>query len=274
MEAELSRTAKITSSLIFGGFVLLYVHLYNVLVLKQKRVRSKLQSQGVGGPSPSFLYGNIPEMKKIHLHLRSTTMTSLTDHQHHHHGDGSGGALSHDWPSTVFPHIARWRNEYGPIFMYSRGNIQNLCITDPEMVKEVSLCTSLNLGKPSFLSKERGPLLGQGILSSNGQYWAHQRKITAPEFYLDKVKGMVNLMVESTATMIQSWEAKIENGGGNAEIKVDEDEEFVSRCDLKSLFWKQLCPRGRDILKAQNSSNCHVQGKHWCSWLKACTKQK
>ena len=75
--------------------------------------------------------------------------------------------------------------------MYSTGSIPVLCITDADMVKEVGLCTSLNLGKPSYLSKDRGPLLGLGILSTSGPIWAHQRKIIAPELYLDKVK--VNL---------------------------------------------------------------------------------
>jgi hypothetical protein len=68
------------------------------------------------------------------------------------------------------------------------GSIQLLYITDTEMVKEISLCTSLSLGKPSFLSKDRGPLLGRGILSSSGPIWAHQRKTIAPELYIDKVK--------------------------------------------------------------------------------------
>lgn len=63
-----------------------------------------------------------------------------------------------------------------------------VCVTDTEMVKELSICTSLSLGKPVYHSKERGPILGNGILSSSGLIWAHQRKIIAPEFYLDKVK--------------------------------------------------------------------------------------
>lgn len=63
-----------------------------------------------------------------------------------------------------------------------------MCITDLEMLKEINLCTSLELGKPSYLTKERGPLLGQGLLSSSGQVWAHERKIIAPELYFNKVK--------------------------------------------------------------------------------------
>lgn len=76
----------------------------------------------------------------------------------------------------------------GPIFLYSTGTIQLLCVTEAEVVKEMSLCTSLSLGKPSYLSTERSPLLGRGILSSNGPYWEYQRKIIAPEFYLERVK--------------------------------------------------------------------------------------
>jgi hypothetical protein len=63
-----------------------------------------------------------------------------------------------------------------------------LCTVDIELVKEISLCSSLSPGKPSYLSKDRGPLLGQSIFSINGLIWSHQRKIIAPEFYTDKVK--------------------------------------------------------------------------------------
>lgn len=76
----------------------------------------------------------------------------------------------------------------GPIFVFCSGSIQWLVVTDIDTVKEIVLHTSLNLGKPSFLSKDNRPLLGQGILSSSGQYWAHQRKIIAPELYLEKMK--------------------------------------------------------------------------------------
>ena len=73
----------------------------------------------------------------------------------------------------------------GPMFLFSFGSIQLLCLTDTEIVKEISLCTSLSLGKPPYLVKDRGALVGQGIGSSSGPTWAHQRKIIAPEFYID-----------------------------------------------------------------------------------------
>ncbi|GMY22949.1 cytochrome P450 714C2-like [Fagus crenata] len=187
MEAKPILMAKIILSVVVGGFIVLLVHLFNLLILKPKLLRAKLQRQGIRGPSPSFLFGNMPEMKRIQLHSTPKTTSTSTTKEHVSKSDHPV-AIAHNWPSTLFPHLERWRNECGPIFLYSTGNIQLLCITNPEMVKEISLCTSLSLGKPSYLSKDRGPLLGRGILSSSGPIWADQSKIIAPELYIDKVK--------------------------------------------------------------------------------------
>ncbi|MBA0834194.1 hypothetical protein Goarm_006569 [Gossypium armourianum] len=73
-----------------------------------------------------------------------------------------------------------------------------------EMVKEIGLHKSLSLGKPSYLSKDRGPLLGQGILSSSVPIWSHQRKIIAPEFFPDKVKIIVDEDLRSLSADIIS----------------------------------------------------------------------
>lgn len=72
--------------------------------------------------------------------------------------------------------------------MFSLGNTQILNLNQPDVVKEITTCVSLDLGKPSYQQKDRGPLLGQGILTSNGAFWSHQRKILAPELYMEKVK--------------------------------------------------------------------------------------
>lgn len=76
----------------------------------------------------------------------------------------------------------------GPTFKFSLGNQQFLHINDPEVVKELSLCTSLGFGKPSFPKKLFDPLLGEGIVNANGAVWSQQRKIIAPEFFNEKVK--------------------------------------------------------------------------------------
>lgn len=81
-----------------------------------------------------------------------------------------------------------WDFTAGPLFTFSLGKLQVLCVSNPDVVKEITKCPSQDLGKPSYQQKELGPLLGQGILTSNGSVWARQRKIMAPELFMDKVK--------------------------------------------------------------------------------------
>ncbi|KAJ8565777.1 hypothetical protein K7X08_008353 [Anisodus acutangulus] len=248
MESEqlLIFLAKIILSLVLGGsLVLFFADLINVLLLHPRKLRSKLQSQGIKGPSPYFLYGNLPDIKKIQLQKQERPDTNNQELE-------ENNTLLHTWPSRVFSHILQWQIEYGLIFMYSSGTIQILCVTDVEMVREISLSTSLKLGKPTYLSKDHGPLLGQGIFSSNGTYWAHQRKIIAPEFYLNKVKEMVSLMVESTSKMIELWDEKTRNSEGILEVKVEDDLKSLSADIISRACFGSSYAQGEQIfLKLQ-----------------------
>ena len=74
------------------------------------------------------------------------------------------------------------------MYTYSTGNKQHLYVNNPELVKEMNQSLTLDLGKPGYVTKRLAPMLGNGILRSNGIVWAQQRKIIAPEFFVDKVK--------------------------------------------------------------------------------------
>ncbi|KAL5759020.1 hypothetical protein ACOSP7_021631 [Xanthoceras sorbifolium] len=203
------------------GFVELLVSLYKRLVEKPERLREMLRKQGISGPPPTLMLGNIREIKKARSKKVVVPSTTTIDEpaaaatiiSSHHHNVAA----------SLFPFFEQWRRQYGEVFVFSLGNTQILYVTQPDVVREIITCTSLDLGKPSYQQKELGPLLGQGILTSNGAAWAHQRKILAPELYMTKVKGMMNLIIESTMVLLTSWKSRIEKEGGIADIKIDED---------------------------------------------------
>jgi cytochrome P450 len=154
-------------------------YLYAILWLRPERLREKLRSQGVKGPKPSFLFGNIVEMRRIQKELAMSVQELQA---------GTTDKFSSDYAATLFPYFLHWSRIYGSIFLYSTGSIQVLNMTDPDMVKELANYKSSDIGRPLFLQKERRALLGMGILTSNGELWAHQRKVIAPELFMDKVK--------------------------------------------------------------------------------------
>lgn len=101
-----SSSTKMVVTVVLGGVLGLIMYLYSVLVLHPRRLLSKLRRQGIRGPSPSLLIGNIAEMKKIQLQAASSSSTEC--HL----------PLSHDWPATVFPYIQQWRVEYGTLSLF------------------------------------------------------------------------------------------------------------------------------------------------------------
>ncbi|CAI9103164.1 OLC1v1001610C1 [Oldenlandia corymbosa var. corymbosa] len=199
---------KALISLGIVALIALFWRLYNALVIQPGKLRSIMRKQGITGPPPTLLFGNILEIKKAWSGTANAPPIF-------------GVPNKHDCATTIFPFFQNWLKKYGDMFMLSMGNTQVLVVTRQEIVKEMTTCTSPNFGKPSYQAKEHSAFLGDSIFTSNGTQWAHQRKVIAPELFMDKVKGMTKLIQESAMTIVNSWNKVIEEKGGIADIKVD-----------------------------------------------------
>lgn len=94
------------------GVLGLFFHLYNTLVSKPEKLRSALKRQGVSGPRPTLLLGNILEIKKAR---DSAAKASI-----------NGPPASHNCGDTLLPFFDQWRKQYGK---NSRNSILRiLCI--------------------------------------------------------------------------------------------------------------------------------------------------
>ncbi|XP_051151156.1 cytochrome P450 714C2-like [Andrographis paniculata] len=191
--------------LVLLGFFSL--RLYDDFVAMPQKLRRILLRQGINGPPPKLILGNILEIKKSR-----DAMDKAAIKQPH-------PPVIHN-AASVFSFLEQWRKQYGPLYLFSLGKMQILYVSKPDLVKAITTCTSPDLGRPYHQQEEFGPLLGQGILTSNGSIWARQRKIIAPELFMDKVKGMMDIITESALTLVNSWKHEIDNGA--LEITVDD----------------------------------------------------
>ncbi|KAI9108185.1 hypothetical protein K1719_021058 [Acacia pycnantha] len=153
--------------------------------LKPQRSRSVLQNQGIKGPKPSFLLGNLSEIKCIQSKFSNISSCSRAE----------------EWFHSLFPFLQHWRKQYGATFMYSTGHRQHLYVGDPKLLKELNRIRTLDLGRPTYVTKALKPLLGAGIF-----------------------RNMVDFMEESTREIMRKWERIIEESGGKtAEIVIDNE---------------------------------------------------
>lgn len=99
MESQLQYLFKAFVSVCVAGLLWLFWRLYNLLVNKPEKLRSILRKQGINGPSPILLLGNILEMKKS----RSANVVAPPFGPPTHHNCGD----------ALFPFFESWRKDYG-----------------------------------------------------------------------------------------------------------------------------------------------------------------
>lgn len=108
MEEVIFVAMKLASSLAFVGIFSWILYLYGNLWHKSQRVRRKLLMQGIRGPPPSFLHGNLPDMQRI---IQSQARNSAK-------ASTFGQFLAHDYSATLFPYFEHWSKQYGTLLFH------------------------------------------------------------------------------------------------------------------------------------------------------------
>lgn len=151
----------------------LFVRVFNDILVKLNVIRWKLRRQGIRGPPPSFVTGNIPEMRRIMSMAKAPSSESPPPLDSSsprifpyfskctkQYGIYSELSCFFFWP-FIFSEITKMAESIttGSTFTFALGDVQLLYVADPRLVKEMG--KSVKLGKPPYLQKERGPLLGK-----------------------------------------------------------------------------------------------------------------
>ena len=94
--------------------------------------------------------------------------------------------------------------------MYRRTRFLHLTlhvVNAPDMIARVLLDHSTNYVRPRLTRQILKPVVGNGLLSAEGEDWRKQRRIVAPTFAPTAVAGMAARMADATVRNIQLWPA-------------------------------------------------------------------
>jgi cytochrome P450 len=122
------------------------------------------------GPRPHFLIGNMP--------------------------------LASRDPLEIF---AKWAREYGDIFYYRAAWIHVYFLNRPDLIDLVLVRNHANLRKDHVVQKSRW-FFGNGLLTSEGEEWKRQRRLTQPAFYRERIVSYAGIMTDYTEQTLANWQ--------------------------------------------------------------------
>lgn len=78
----------------------------------------------------------------------------------------------------------------------------------PNAVEHVLQTHQKNYHKPDVFLKPASLLFGNGIFTSEGDFWMKQRRLSQPAFHRDHIGRMAGVIVECVEKMLARWDAK------------------------------------------------------------------
>lgn len=112
-----------------------------------------------------------------------------------------------DDPVSVYRHIG------SGAFRPARRLFSRVATTaDPEIVHHVLVAHADKYRKTPIGRALLEPILGRGLLTSEGEFWRRQRRISAPAFHHRRIRGFAGTMAALAEDMQAGWEAAADSG--------------------------------------------------------------
>ena len=104
-------------------------------------------------------------------------------------------------PLAVF---SRWTKEYGDLFYYRALWIHVYFLNHPALIESVLVRNYQNFMKDHVVQNSRW-LFGDGLLTSEGEYWRRQRRLSQPALHRERIASYASLMTNYTQQMLSNW---------------------------------------------------------------------
>ncbi len=101
--------------------------------------------------------------------------------------------------------FSRLRAEYGDVAGFRIGPERFVLLSHPDHIRDVLVTHHRNFEKGIGLQRAK-VLLGEGLLTSEGEYHRRQRRLAQPAFHHRRVESYGAVMVEYTERTVSRWE--------------------------------------------------------------------
>lgn len=113
------------------------------------------------------------------------------------------GSLA-EFRSGMLPFFDRCRREYGTVVAFRLGPRRLILVSDPSLIEEVLVRRNKSF-KKHFATRLLKPVLGNGLLLSEGSLWLRQRRLVQPSFSRRFTNEFVEIVKLHTSRLADVW---------------------------------------------------------------------
>ena len=119
------------------------------------------------------------------------------------------------WEAVFLPDpidylLASFRT-FGDVVCTRAVPFRSLFLAHPDHIKHVLQDNARNYVKGIVIARLK-VVIGDGLFTSEGDFWRRQRRLSQPAFHRDHLAGFATTMTETTAAMLDRWTARARTG--------------------------------------------------------------
>ena len=140
--------------------------------------------------------------------------------------------------------LQRLAREYGDIVSMPVIGLNRVLLNRPDYIQQMLVLDHAKLHKSTLTKIVVGPLLGQGLLISEGDFWRRQRRLAQPAFHRSRTNEYSPVMVECALERMKHWR------GGETRNIAEEMMKLTLEVAVRTLFGTSLAGDSDTIGKA------------------------
>lgn len=110
-----------------------------------------------------------------------------------------------EYARDPFDFERRMHQEYGDVVRWKLPGGWMYHLADPDHIEHVLVQNNQNYVKGEAFQETLGPVTGNGILNSEGEFWRRQRHLIEPSFHPERISTYAEMMVDSTERATARW---------------------------------------------------------------------
>jgi len=157
---------------------------------------------------------------------------------------------------SPFSFLNQAARDHGGFVRLKIGPKSVYLVSDPHLFQHVLRDNVKNYRKSPFLYNAAKTMVGEGLLTSEGDFWLRQRRMIQPQFHRHRIAYFAGVMTDAIQAVLRGWETSggeddvIGLGGRMAQLTV----EIVSRAlfGTVTLTPEAIAKLGQDMVSAAN----------------------